>query len=215
VEAGRDAFGRRRGLALRRAWTILAATAALAVVPGCGDGDDDERPVDVPAGAVAVVGEAEISERALDRQVAALKRSSSPVSGGAATGGARVAREQARAQALTTLLMAEALEQEARERGVAVSMQEVRQRWKGAKGAQFETRRQLRRFLGRQTEADVLRQLRLQMLGEAIDEQVRADAGGGKEGDVAVKRFRREFQKRWSERTACAKDNTAAQCGDG
>ena len=117
--------------------------------------------------------------------------------------------------ALSTLLLAAALEQEAKARGVEVSDAEVRKTWRGVAARQFKNKQQLRRFLGGQTVRDVLDQLRLQALNERVLADVSKQAGGGKEGKKAAKEFQEEFQRRWREKTACGKgQQNAALCGD-
>jgi hypothetical protein len=110
--------------------------------------------------------------------------------------------------------MREALEQEAADRDIEVSDAEVRQRWESASQGQFKTKKALRRFLGGQTEQDLLDQLRLQVLTERIHEQVGEQAGGGKKGAKAVREFQKDFQKRWQNRTACREGYAAAGCAD-
>jgi FKBP-type peptidyl-prolyl cis-trans isomerase (trigger factor) len=208
-----------RRLALLLAALVLLAPAATA----CGDDDGDSPSSgDVPSGAVAKVGDAEISEEALDEQVDALARAQrgGPSGGGSSNGdaddeAARQEREQLESQALSTLLMREALEQEAADRDIEVSDAEVRQRWESASQGQFKTKKALRSFLGGQTEQDLLDQLRLQVLTERIHEQVGEQAGGGKKGAKAVREFQKDFQKRWQNRTACRDGYTAAACADG
>jgi hypothetical protein len=191
----------------------LLAAALLAVFAGACGGDDDGGggSGDVPSGAVAKVGDVEISEQDLDSQVAALAR--------AQRGSSKEdkpspqVRKQFESQALSTLLQREALEQEAEDRDIEVTDAEVRERWEVASQGQFKTKKALRRFLGGQTEDDLLAQLRLQVLTERIHEQVAEKAGGGKKGAKAVQEFQQDFQKRWADRTACRDGYAAAGCG--
>lgn len=199
-----------RGAAVRRdrlvAVAAVAVAAALALsAGGCGDDGDGKGggSGDVPDDAVAVVGDREVSEEDLDRQAEALER--------AQRGGAGdIGREQLEQRALAALLQAEWLEQEAEKRGIEVDIADVRKRWRRAAAAQFDTKKALRQFLGRQTEADVLRQLRLQELTERIHEQVRAEAEGNPE--KAVKRFQRDFMERVRRSTACREGYTVPGC---
>lgn len=209
--------GARRGAA-----AALATALLLTVVAGCG-GDDSPSSGDVPSGAVATVGDVEISTDRLDEQVDALARAQRPVGDGAkadASDGsdddavAKAEREQLEAQALSMLLMREALEQEAADRGIEVSDEEVSERWEAASQGQFKTEKALKRFLGGQTVEDLLAQLRLQVITERIHEQVSEQAGGGKDGKKAVANFQKEFQQRWQDRTACAEGYNAAGCAD-
>ena len=218
----------------RRLAALLAAALLAVGAVACGGGDDDGgggSSGDVPSGAVATVGDVEISEEELDTQVAALARAQRGGSGGGtspASGGGDSAdsngdggdepspevRKQLESQALSTLLMRQALEQEAEDRDIEVTDDEVRDRWEAASQGQFKTKKALRRFLGGQTEKDLLAQLRLQVLTERIHEQVSEQAGGGKKGAKAVKEFQQDFQKRWQDRTACRDGYTAAGCAD-
>jgi hypothetical protein len=195
---------------------LLVAVLLATVAIGCGDGDDAPSSGDVPSGAVATVGGVEVSEQELDREVAALARARSGAGGGSGSGDkgkpSVQERKQLESQALSTLLQRRALEQEAADRGVEVDPAEVRQRWEAASKAQFKSRKALRRFLGGQTQQDVLAQLRLQLLAERIHEQVSEKAGGGKKGAKAVEEFQKDFQKRWADRTACRDGYTAASC---
>lgn len=185
---------------------LLAAAVATA---GCGGDDgngDGPSSADVPDGAVAVVEDEEISERELDGQVQALRRATSR------GGGTKPDREQLEQQALTVLLQTRWLEQEARKRGIEVDMADVRSRWRSAAADQFPTKKALRRFLGGQAQADLLRQLRLQELTERIHEQIRAEADGNPKR--AVRQFQRRFQERVREASACADGFSAAGCDD-
>jgi len=202
-----------------RRLAVLLAAALLAAPAGCGDDGDSPSSDDVPSGAVATVGETEISEAELDEQVDALVRAQRG-SGGNDDSAADAPpssqqREQLESQALSTLLQRQALEQEAADREIEVTPAEVRQRWEAASRGQFKTRKALRRFLGGQTERDLLAQLRLQVLAERVHQQVSEEAGGGKDGAKAVKQFQKDFQQRWSNRTACADGYTAAACAAG
>jgi hypothetical protein len=191
---------------------MLALTAALMA---CGAEEDDPRPEDVPAGAVAVVGETEIGKAQLKERVAALRRAQPkqaqrPRNAQAEQPGQ--AQDPLEQQALSALLQSTALEQEAADRGIEVTDAEVQRRWRMAIESQLRTRRALRHFLGGQTEQDVLDQLRLQLLTERIHAQVSEQAGDGKPGAKAVQEFQRGFQRELQERTACREGYAAAGC---
>lgn len=192
---------------------MLLSVAVLGVgIVGCGD-DDNGKPQaeDIPSGAVAVIGEREVSKAALDRQTAMMSREQRRSSGRAPTA---AERKLVASQALSMLLQREAIEQEAAERGIEVSRAEVRRTWVATARRQFKTKRMLRRFLHGQTVADILVQLRLQALSERVHRQVSQDAGGGKEGKKAVKEFQKDFQKRWQDKTTCSGSYTALGCSD-
>lgn len=191
----------------------LALAALLAVVGLAACGGDDSSGQEVPEGSVAVVGDTEITRAELQDRVAALRR----VQKASSTGGQKVSGAEAlRQQALSTLLLAAALEQEAKERGVEVSDAEVQKTWDSVAAKQFKNKKQLQRFLGGQSEQDVLDQLRLQALNERVLANVSEQAGGGKKGEKAARAFQKEFQQRWSEKTSCGEgQQTATLCGDG
>jgi hypothetical protein len=196
--------------------TLVAMLAATALI-ACGGGDDDTpETADVPEGAVAVVGDGEISREELEERVETLRQAQPQADGEDGDEGDedQAAERQLEQQALSALLLEQAIEQEAAGRGVEVSIAEVRQRWRSAAADQFRTKRALRRFLGGQSERDVLDQLRLQTLTQRIHEQIAEQAGGGKDGAKAVREFQREFQQRWRERTACREDLQAGVCAN-
>lgn len=195
----------------RRLATLLAIALLALAVAGCG-ADDDGGSDDVPSGAIATIGYVEIGKDDLDEQVDALARAQQPAHGAKTSTKAR--REQLEAQALSMLLLREALEQEAADRDIEVSIDEARARWEPIASRQFKTKKALRRFLGGQTEADLLAQLRLQVLAERIHEQVSEQAGGGKQGAKAVEQFQKDFQKRWQDRAVCADGYTATGCNE-
>ncbi len=200
------------GMLRYRVAALVAALLAVTAI-GCGGGDDDgDKPqaADVPAGAVAVVGETEVRKAELDRQVAMLTRQQRQANANAPTA---EQRKQIAAQALSQLLQREAIEQEAAERGIEVSNAEVRRTWNATARRQFKTKQALRRFLGGQRVADILAQLRLQVLSERIAEQVSKEAGGGKAGTEAVKEFQEKFQQRWQDKTACSGEYDLPSCG--
>lgn len=190
---------------MRRVGAATVTALAIAASAGCGGGDDDEAASaeEVPKGSVAVVGDTPITKQQLDRRIAALRRSTGKRS-------SPIPREQLELQALSGLLRQEATEQEAAERGVTVDRREVRRRWAAVKQAQFRDRKAVKRFLGGQTEQELLRQLRLQALTDEIHDQIREDGGA-----AAVERFERSFQKRWAERTACRAGYSVVGCAAG
>ena len=199
-----DAYIRLRGFGVvTRLLAVGAALLAVALAGGCGD-EDDGKDGRVPDGAVAVVGDRTVSEEAVDSQVETLRRAQT------SSGGARPGRKQLEQQALAVLLQREWLEQEGERRGVEVDEADVRERWRAAVRNQFPTRKALRRFLHGQTEADVIEQLQLQALSEAIERDIRANAKGNPR--KAVKRFRKQFERRRQQATDCRKGYTALGC---
>lgn len=206
-DAARQQDGRARKAGGRAATGRLALAALLALAllgAGCGGDDDSPSSADVPEGAVATVDGEEISEQRLDEEVEAVKRAQSR--GGAS----KLDEEQLEQQALISLLQTEWLEQEAEKRGIEVSMGQVSRRWRSAAREQFKTKKAMRRFLGGQTEEDVLRQLRLQALTAQIHQDIRDNADG--DPDKAVERFQQELQESAQGATACREGYDAPAC---
>lgn len=213
MEAGHGAGGGR--LMKARATTLAALMALMLALGACGNDDSAGSSGDLPEDVVAVVGTDEITEPELAERVASVQRSQ-PRPSAAQRRDPQLraqAKRQAEIQALTTLLTARALKQEADARGaISVTTADARGRWEGIAAVQFRNRRALRRFLGRQTERDVIEQLRVQMLSDALYAQIAAQGGDGKKGQQAVERFQREFRKRWQAKTICREGLEAAGC---
>jgi hypothetical protein len=186
--------------------SALAIVAAIALL-GCGDDGESE----LSTNAVARVGDETIDKDDLERQVKTLRRADDAPDGPAERQAAAAQREQLERQALAVLVQTASIEQEAEERGIRVSDAEVRERWRNAIAGQFRDDESLRRFLGGQTAHDMIRQLRLQVLSEAIEDDVREQAEPG-EGAAAVRRFREEFGQSWSDRTTCRETYSAPGC---
>lgn len=207
MEAGvRPNWGRRVNrwrMATRLLAPALACVALATALTACGDGDERPEVEDLSPDAVAAVGGEEITRAEVRRRVDELQR-------GRRSADEATDREQLEQQATAALIQRSALEQEAKERGIVVTRHEILQRWRGVAAEQFRNRRQLRRFLGGQPLERLLEQLRMQTLQARIHDQVRAEADGDPER--AVRRWQREFQKRWSERTACRDDYAVAGC---
>lgn len=177
---------------------LLAAAAATAFTIGACGSDDPETPQvdDIPAGAVALVGDEPVTKAELRRRIGALRRGQRKA--GAAT-------PSLRQQALTLLLQEAALEQEAAALEVTVPEAQIRKRVDQAR-RQFKNERQFRRFLGGQTEADLIAQLRMQ----ALTEQVAEKDGAGDSNASALEALRRE----WRERTVCRESYRVSACGN-
>lgn len=169
--------------------SLALATAGLAA---CGGGDDggnggDGDSSDLPKNAVAVVGDREITRDQLDEQVEAVQRSMR----GASKAELKANVDQAKQQALSQLIQLAAYEQEASERGVTVSDEQARERLETARES-FPSAKAFKRFLGKQTEEDLLAQLRLQLISEAIE----ADAKKKDENPAKVlAKLREEISK--------------------
>jgi hypothetical protein len=195
-------------LTFRSGATLLTTLTVAIALSSCGDdGNDTPASADVPDGTVAVVDGVEISKDSFDGQVAALKRVRQ-------SGDSSMGDKQLESQALSLLLYREALEAEAADRDITVTRAEVRQRWETSAKSQFKTAKARKRFLGGQTEQDLLEQLRTQLLIERIHQQVNDDVGGAKKGAKAVEEFQKEFQKRLQDDVACAKGYEALGCNE-
>jgi FKBP-type peptidyl-prolyl cis-trans isomerase (trigger factor) len=184
-----------------RFFGCITLMLTLVVVPACGDDDSEpSRPEvsDIPAGAVAIIGDETITKAEADRRVAALDRYQE----------GKQPADQLRKQAMTLLLQQAVYEQEARNQGVRVSDAEVRTRLARVAREQFPDRRAFERFLGRQRKSDLLRQLRLQLLAEKLSR--RAQQQGGK-----PEQYARKLQRQWQDRTSCREEYTVLACGTG
>ncbi|HEX2070744.1 MAG TPA: SurA N-terminal domain-containing protein [Thermoleophilaceae bacterium] len=185
--------------------TGLALAAGLAA---CGGGDDETvKSSDVPNEAVAVVGDAKVSRGALEERVEMLRRARPAGS----ADGPRPATRQIAQEALSALVLEEALTQEAEDRGIEVTDAELQQQWSSIK-AQHRGEAALRRYLGGRTKEALLDEIRVQLLTQRIQADVKEKAGGGVKGDRAVYEFQEEFAKRWRDRTACTEDRSVGLC---
>jgi predicted small lipoprotein YifL len=181
----------------RRSCLALLLFASLAA---CGDDSESALPeaADLPKGDVAVVADVPISRRAFDRRLAAVRRSQGKAN--------HLSYEQLKLQTMSDLLQYAWLSQEARGKDVEVTSAEVHKRLAIAK-RQFESKRDYKRFLGAQTEQDLLYQLHRQLLSEKLDEKLRDDGAD-------PEKARKDFQERWSGKTACAPSFMVPSCGN-
>jgi hypothetical protein len=186
---------------LRKTSIWFACLAAAVALTACGDDSDDDAPTaaDIPPSAVALVGDEPITKAELKRGQATLSRLNPQL---------RRPRnvKQLREQAMASLIQQTTLEQEAQEQGVNVSAAAARRRLEQAK-RRFPDRRDYERFLGRQTEEDLLASLRAQLIGEKVFQRLR-------EGESDSKKVLSEFNERWRERTACRPGYVVPACGN-
>jgi hypothetical protein len=184
---------------LRSSVMPMAATTMLLAIGSCGGGDEPATPdaADIPAGAVALVGDEPVTKRQLRERLAALRR------------GQRDETEQSvrqlRQQALALLLQETALEQEAADLDVVVPEAQVRKRV-GQARRQFKSERQFRRFLGGQTEADLVAQLRMQSLAERVAEESDGEGSGSRSLEV--------LRRQWREQTVCRAGYLVSGCSN-
>jgi len=182
---------------------MFAALAATATIAACGEGDDgngDSGPTvgDIPAGAVAIVGDEVVTKRELDRRLMAVRRSQGQTGSQSA--------DNLRLQAMAALLQQVALEREAEDLDVRVTDREVGRLVARAR-RQFDRPRDFRQFLGRQTERDLARQLRIQALAEKLEDRARSDGADPEELIV-------DIERRWRERTVCRAGYVVPACGN-
>jgi len=190
------------GRALRCVARVMACLAAATFIAACGsDGGDEDPPAisDIPAGAVAIVGDEVVSKRELERRIRAVRRSQVQSRSQSADGLA--------SQAMALLLQQIAIEQEAKEHGVGISEREVRRLLVRTR-RQFKQAEDFKRFLGRQTVQDLSRQLRIQALADKLADRVREDGGDSKD-------LIGTLELRWRERTACRPGYVVAACRNG
>jgi foldase protein PrsA len=121
---------------------------------------------------------------------------------------------QRRDQVLQLLISREWIKGEAEEQGVKVSDAEVRQTYDQQKEQSFPQDEDFRKFLSDsgQTEQDLLLQVRLGLLSNAITEKVVEGEGDQQQ---ALDRFAADFRRRWRERTDCRRPYLSSVCKNG
>lgn len=176
---------------------ILVAPIALLVACGGEDESDDIDPSRVPPGAVAIVGDEVVSKTEFDRRLAMQQRASVD---------SKPPTDQLRMQAMMSLLRETALAQEARERGVALTKADTRRLLRLMR-TQFPSPKAYRDFLGEQTEAEVMAQLRVQQLMDKLADQA-AEQGEDPE------EYARDFHERWRAVTVCGEAYVVPTCAN-
>lgn len=156
---------------------LIVLSAIAIALAGCGAGDDEAStdearsgtPTSVPDGAVAVVGETEISREDYD----AWAKASVAQAGGEPPKG-----EALRDQVMQFLLSAEWIAQEAEARGIEASDDEVRQQFEEQKEQSFPKESDYQEFLrtSGQTEEQLLFRVRLDVLSNKVREEAVRDA---------------------------------------
>jgi len=118
-------------------------------------------------------------------------------------------------QVMGFLLSAEWVRGEARARHVHVRRATVRRKFERLRKQQFHKLAQFRAFLrkSKETVADLLMRVELQLLAAAIQKRVTAGKRGPKAQARALGRFVERFAKRWKARTYCASAYAVADCG--
>ena len=106
------------------------------------------------------------------------------------------------------------LDGEAAERGIAVSDRAVRRSFLRQKRVSFPSERDYQRFLRetKQTEADVLVRVRLDMLSNRIRRQIIAGARTERGAQRRLERFIRRFRRKWRARTICGEGYATRDC---
>lgn len=166
---------------------VIALLALLVAVPA-------QAPAAEPPPVVATVGDAEITRARYEHWAAILRGSPS---GGE---GARL-----RMNVVSLLIGFEWVRGEAARRDLVVTRRQVLRRLRRQKAQTFPTAAAYRRFLRRsgQTGADIRFRLRIDLLSEAISEDVLGER----------RRFVRRFERRWRARTLCAPEYLVEDCG--
>jgi hypothetical protein len=98
---------------------------------------------------------------------------------------------------------------------VHVSPAVVRRKFDKLRSEQFPKRNEFRAFLrrSRQTVADLLLRVEMQMLANRIQRKVMAGVRGKRAREQALTRFAFEFRKRWEAQTFCAAQYAVRECG--
>ncbi len=106
------------------------------------------------------------------------------------------------------------VELEAAERDIRISGRMVRRELRRQKRAAFSTEADYRRYLEltRQTEADILYRIRLDLLATRIREQVSVRAVTPEGQTRVIRRFVRRFKRKWRARTVCGQGYAVDLC---
>ena len=118
-------------------------------------------------------------------------------------------------QVMGFLLSVEWVRGEARARHVHVAPAVVRRKFEHLRKLQFHKLRQFRTFLRKtkETVADILMRIEVQLLAGAIQKRVTAGKRGPKAQGRALSRFAERFQKKWKRSTYCAPAYAIPDCG--
>jgi|tagenome__1003787_1003787.scaffolds.fasta_scaffold20756776_4 hypothetical protein len=118
-------------------------------------------------------------------------------------------------QVIGVLLGYEWIEQEAAERHIAVPERAVRRSFRRQKRQAFRHEADYRRFLRRshQTEADLLRRVRVDLLTARLQRRAIGDAKTERGRRRRLDRYTRRFERRWKARTVCGQDYATDECG--
>lgn len=194
----------RTGVAVLAAGTLALGAAA------CGGGGEEvvaPDPASVPRDAAALVGNVPVSEREVEKMMGPARRNAGTINGKPI----EETPEQVRQRALRKALQSTWLLREAKERGVVVKDVDVRVRWADSKKS-LGSKRAVKRFLGDNTEQDVLLMLRDQMLVSAIEDEIRAEEGGRAEEEL--EKFHAGLSEGWRQETACRGEYVSSACGN-
>ena len=118
-------------------------------------------------------------------------------------------------QVMQFLISFEWIAGEARERGIWFSKAAVRAEFRRQKRQSFETERDYQRFLeeSHQTEADVLRRVRLDMVSNRLTQRAAGDAKTPRGQTRRIERYLKRFTRRRRKRTVCGEGYATSDCG--
>lgn len=113
------------------------------------------------------------------------------------------------------LISAAWVQGEAHDLHVDVSSGEVRRQFTRIRREQFPRMRDFRTFLRktRQTVADLMMRVELNILSTRIQRRVASGDHGPKRQSQTLSRFVRRFRTKWTRRTYCAPQYAVADCG--
>jgi hypothetical protein len=123
--------------------------------------------------------------------------------------------QQIRQEVMQFLLSSAWVFGEAQDRGVHVSASRVHREFERLRKQQFPKRRELTAFerKSKETLADLLMRVRLQLLARRLSKRVAAGHHGARARERALTRYVEEFRKKWLNETYCAPQYAVADCG--
>ena len=176
---------------------VLLSALALAA-SGCGGEDEERSPQDVPADAVALVGEEKVAKAELDALMKQAKQGYQAQKRKFPKPGTPE-YESLRNQAIKHLVERKQFEQEAEEMGIEVTDEEVDKRLRNViNQVANSSRREFEKQLRQQglTEAQVRDNIRLQILQEEIYNEVTGDV---KVSDADVERYYEKNREQYTQ----------------
>ena len=191
---------------------VAGVVVAVVLLSGGGDGKQaakapasgaavaaPELNRDIPAGAVATVGEASIPKSDFEHWATA-----------ASTAQRSLSESKVRDQAMEFLISSEWLRQEAQRRGITATPEEVRAEFNRQRRQSFPKDSDYRKFLSTsgQTEDDFLYRVKLSVLTNKLQEMAGQD-------NMALDAFVAGYEKRYRAATWCATGYVIDRCANG